>query len=82
MKTELVRARVDPAIKKKVERIVERNGYHISDVLRILCYNIAATGQMPDLRIPNKETVEAFNEPVSKLPRFKNVDDLFEELKK
>lgn len=82
VKTEMVRARIDPKIKKKTERIVERNGYHLSDVLRILCYNIAATGEIPDLRIPNKESLEALHEPLTNLRRYKTIDDLFEDLKK
>lgn len=79
----MIRARIDPKIKQSAERVVERIGMSVSELVRILCYHVAATGQIPfDIRVPNKKTVEALNEPLDHLPRFKNSDDLFEELKK
>jgi DNA-damage-inducible protein J len=80
-KTCMVRARVEPKAKRAAEKILAEVGMSLSEAVRLLCHQIQLRHGLPfEARIPNKETLEAMDEPITHLPRFKTSAELFKEL--
>lgn len=60
---EIVRARIDPDLKKEVSAVLSGMGLSVSDAIRLLFVRVAAEKAMPfDLRIPNIETQAAMRD--------------------
>jgi DNA-damage-inducible protein J len=57
---DVVRARIDPALKKEATAVLSEMGLSISDAIRMMLVRVAAEHALPfDVRIPNKETEKA-----------------------
>jgi len=68
MKTEVLRARIEPDIKLKAENILSENilseiGMTSSDAIRLLFRQIALRRSFPvELHTPNQTTIDAMND--------------------
>ena len=83
VKSETVRARVTPELKHDVECVLNNLGISMSDAISLYMSQIKLNNGIPfDVRIPNKETLEAFNDvdKGSNLSRCNSSKELFEEL--
>lgn len=79
---DVVRARIDPDLKKQATQVLDEMGLSVSDAIRLLMVRIAADRAMPfEVRAPNKETISALEEAEQgKLPAFKSIDALMADL--
>jgi DNA-damage-inducible protein J len=79
---DVVRARIDPALKKEATAVLSQMGLSVSDAIRLMLIRVAAEGTMPfEVKAPNAETRAAMTEHESgNLPRFKTAADLFASL--
>ncbi|MCE7028574.1 type II toxin-antitoxin system RelB/DinJ family antitoxin [Jiella avicenniae] len=58
--SEVVRARVDPDLKKQASAVLSQMGLSVSDAIRLMLVRVAADQALPfDVRVPNAETREA-----------------------
>lgn len=58
-----VRARIDHDTKQRAANALKSMGLSLSDVIRILLIRLAEENKLPfELRVPNKETLEAIEE--------------------
>jgi DNA-damage-inducible protein J len=75
---DVVRARIDPRLKKSASAVLRKIGLTPSDAFRLLMTRIAAEEKLPfDPLIPNKKTVAAVKEARrGKLKSVKRVEDL------
>ncbi len=83
-KTAIVRARLDPKLKKKAEKIFEIVGLTESEAVRLFYKNVVLTRGLPfTLAIPNQETKLAIEEARSGELSIKHdsIDNLFLDLK-
>ena len=81
--TEFVRARIEPSLKIEAESVLHELGISPTQAIKMLYKRIARDHEWPlELKIPNEETLQAFNETDKKagLIGCKNVDDLFKKL--
>ena len=61
--SDVVRARIDPAVKKTANAVLKKIGLTSSDVFRMLMVRIAAEKKLPfEPLIPNATTVAAMKE--------------------
>src|SRR5262249_38757242 len=79
-KSGMIRARVDPGLKAKVEGIFGQLGLSASDAIRIFYTQVALTNGMPfEVRVPNaltRETLEGADAGKN-LTRHASVDEMF-----
>lgn len=62
-KTAVVRARMEPSIKKKAESVLHKIGISPSEAINVFYRRIANDKGVPfSLTIPNKETIKAFSD--------------------
>lgn len=55
--SEVVRARIDPDLKKDATAILAKMGLSVSDAIRLMLVRVAAEHTLPfEVRSPNKET--------------------------
>lgn len=83
VKTATVRARVDEQLKADVEVVLDSLGLSVSEAINLYLAQIRLHRGIPfDLRIPNDETLKAFEESDQEqnLTRAKNADDMFKKL--
>ena len=80
--TDIVRARIDSAIKAKASTALAAMGLSVSDAIRILMQRVAEEQKLPfDLRVPNRASEAAMAElEAGKGKRFKNAEALFDDL--
>lgn len=79
---EVVRARIDPDLKRDATAVLSEMGLSVSDAIRLLLVRVAAEKALPfEVRIPNKETQAAMR-AVEKgdVARFDNIDALMADL--
>jgi DNA-damage-inducible protein J len=78
----IVRARIDDATKSEAAAVLAAIGLTVSDAIRLMLKRVVAEKALPfDPLIPNAETITAMKEARrGGLPRFKNADDLLQEL--
>jgi len=82
-KTEIVRARIDPALKMKAEHVLDEMGISPTQAIKMLYKELARSGVWPfELKIPNEETLKTFEETDKGkgLNKAKNAQDLFNQL--
>jgi DNA-damage-inducible protein J len=79
---EVVRARIDPDLKRQATEVLGEMGLSVSDAIRLLLVRVASDRAMPfEVRAPNKETVAALKEAErGDLPAFDSVDALMTDL--
>ena len=82
-KSNVVRARIEPALKHEAERIFRRLGLSHSQAIHLFYRQVTLNRGMPfDLRVPNEETLAAIEEArnPAALRRYSSVDELFDEI--
>jgi DNA-damage-inducible protein J len=79
---DVVRARIDPDLKKQATQVLEEMGLSVSDAIRLLLIRVASDRAMPfEVRAPNKETVAALQEAErGDLPASDSIDALMADL--
>jgi DNA-damage-inducible protein J len=84
MKTEIINARIEPALKASAEKIFRALGMKTTDAISIFLSQVVLTKGLPfDVRIPNKTTRKAIREVAQgKGKRYKNAQQLVDELSK
>ena len=83
-KTAMIRARIEPGIKEQAETVLNKLGISVSEAISMFYHQIKLNKAIPfDLRIPNKETVQAMEDIRKKqhLKKYKNADDMFSKLR-
>ena len=82
-KTAMTHAKLTPEIKEKAETILKELGISISAAYEMFYRQIIAHHGIPfDLRIPNKNTIQAMKDARDgKGKKYDNVEKMFEELK-
>ncbi|MDO4690259.1 MAG: type II toxin-antitoxin system RelB/DinJ family antitoxin [Fusobacterium sp.] len=85
----IINIRVNEDIKKEAENIYKEIGLNMSTAINLFLRKCILEQGIPfDLKLPNKDTLEAIEETEKilneeiKRPVYSNVDDLFEELNK
>jgi len=82
-KTETVRARVTPALKRDVKDVLDPLGLSVSQAIVLFMSQIALKQRMPiELELPNAETRKTLDQADrgEGLTYAKDVDDLFEQI--
>lgn len=83
MKTETVRARVEPSLKLEVESVLSNLGLSMSEAIELYLYQIKLRHGIPfDIKMPNETTLETFNrtDKGEELNVYNNVDEMFKKL--
>jgi DNA-damage-inducible protein J len=82
-KTDFIRARIEPNIKKESEKILKEIGLSMSDAVGIFLRQVNLNKGLPfSVNIPNKTTKKALRENLSGAKIYKNTKDIFSELSK
>lgn len=79
---DVVRARIDPALKKEATEVLAQIGLSVSDAIRLMLVRVAAEGALPfEVKVPNAETRAAMREhETGTLKRFSSPQALFASL--
>lgn len=79
---DVVRARIDSALKKEATAVLAEMGLSVSDAIRILFVRLAAERALPfDVRVPNAKTQAAMRDVrEGKVARFDSVGELMANL--
>lgn len=83
MKTETVRARIEPDLKHDVALVLDELGLSFSEAIELFLRQVKLNRGIPfDIKIPNKVTLKTFEDTDSgkNLVRHKNATDMFNEL--
>ena len=84
-KTAMIRARTEPKLKSKVERIFEALGLSASEAINLFYHRVELENGLPfDLKIPNTTTLRAMDDVEKKknLHSHSNVEAMLKDLKK
>lgn len=83
MASGMVHIRVDTKVKAKAAKHLAKMGLTVSDAVRILLTRVAAEKAMPfDIRVPNRETMEAIEAGErGEVFRASNVGELMKDLR-
>lgn len=84
-KTAMIRARTEPQLKKKVERIFEALGLTASEAINLFYHRVEIEHGLPfELKIPNATTLRAMADIEEKknLHAKLSADDMLNDLKK
>lgn len=82
-KPEIIKARVEPALKKEVAQIFEKFGLSPNDAIILFYHQVKLYRGIPfSLRVPNRTTLKTFKDANAgkNLVRCKDVDDMFRKL--
>jgi len=79
---DVVRARIDPGLKKEATAVLSKMGLSVSDAIRMMLVRVAAEHALPfDVRTPNKETEAALLAArTGEIARFESVSALMADL--
>ncbi|MFA6280339.1 MAG: type II toxin-antitoxin system RelB/DinJ family antitoxin [Bdellovibrionales bacterium] len=82
MKTDVVNARVEPALKASAEKIFRTLGMNTTDAISIFLSQVVLRKGLPfDVRIPNAETRKAIAEvKAGKGKRYKTAQDMMDDI--
>lgn len=83
MKTETVRARIEPRLKHDVELVLTELGLSFSEAIELFLRQVKLNKGIPfEIRIPNKMTTQTFEDTNKrkKLKRYKSSKDMFDKL--
>jgi DNA-damage-inducible protein J len=79
--TEVVRARITPDLKRRAVACLDESGMSVSIAIQLLMTRLAEDPEfVHTLKVPNAETIAAFNEPESSRTRYKTVAEMMEAL--
>lgn len=78
----VVRARIEPALKKRATEVLADMGLSVSDAIRMLLTRVAAEEALPfEVKVPNARTQAAMEAAAKgQAARFGSVDDLMADL--
>ncbi len=77
MRTEVIRARVEPELKRETEAVLSELGMSVSDAITVFCRQIVLQRGLPfAVRIPNAETRAALAEDLSTATRYRSADEM------
>jgi DNA-damage-inducible protein J len=78
----VVRARIDTALKKEATAVLAKMGLSVSDAIRMMLIRVAAEQKLPfDVKVPNAETQAAMRDAdAGGGKRFSTVADLMADL--
>ena len=82
-KSAMIRARVDPALKKDAESIFEKLGISATQAITLFYQQVKWYRGLPfDVRVPNETTLQTFEETDAgqNLVRCKDADDMVQQL--
>ena len=80
VKTEIVRARVSSQLKNDSEQVLQQLGMSVSDAIRLFLTQVSLRNEFPiELKIPNKETLNAFSEATTD-DVYETANELFDEV--
>jgi DNA-damage-inducible protein J len=83
MKTSTISARIDPALKKKAERVFKELGLTSSQAITLFYKQVELQQGLPFIvKIPNDVTIQALENARTRndLENFNTVEDLFDDL--
>jgi DNA-damage-inducible protein J len=83
IKTDTIRARIDPKLKENVKKILQKIGMTPSQYINIAFKRLEQERDIPfDLHIPNEETKESLKEAenLDNLDTFNSIDDLYKDV--
>lgn len=83
MKTAMIRARIEPGLKRQVEKLLARLGLSASEAITLFYRQVELHRGLPfEVKIPNEETEQTFKktDEGEGLVRFRNKKELFEDL--
>ena len=83
MKTATVRARIEPDLKHDVETVLTLLGLSVSEAIEMFLRQVKLRNGIPfEIRIPNKTTIETFEDTDNgrNLTRHNNTKDMFDKL--
>lgn len=83
MKTSTISARIDPALKKKAERVFRELGLTSSQAITLFYKQVELQQGLPFIvKIPNDVTIQALENAKTRndLENFNTVEDLFDDL--
>ena len=84
-KTAMIRARTEPKLKNKVERIFEALGLTASEAINLFYHRVELEKGLPfDLKIPNETTLRAMADVENKknLHPYTGIKDMLDDSKK
>lgn len=82
-KSEIIKTRIEPDLKKEVERIFAALGLSTTEAISLFYYQVKLWKGLPfAIRIPNKKTLKTFKDTDEgkNLVRCKDADDMFRKL--
>ena len=82
-KTDMIRARVEPALKQEVENIFEELGLSTTEAISLFYHQVKLWKGLPfEIRIPNKITIHTFNDTDAgkNLVHCEDSEDMFKKL--
>jgi len=81
MKSEFIRARIEPKLKRDAEAVLGKLGISMSDAVTVFCRQVVLQKGLPfAVRIPNAETQAALAEDLSKAKRYANAKEAFDSI--
>jgi DNA-damage-inducible protein J len=80
--TEVVRARIDPKLKKNATAVLAKMGLSVSDAIRLMLVRVVSERALPfDVSIPNRGTQDAIRAAErGEVASFGSIDDLLADL--
>jgi DNA-damage-inducible protein J len=82
-KSEIIKTRIEPELKKEVDRIFAALGLSATEAISLFYYQVKLWKGLPfPIRIPNKKTLKTFKDTDEgkNLVRCKDADDMFRKL--
>ncbi|NUO80181.1 type II toxin-antitoxin system RelB/DinJ family antitoxin [candidate division KSB1 bacterium] len=83
VKSKVIKARIEPALKKEVEEIFEELGLSADEAIILFYHHVKLYRGIPfNLRIPNRTTLKTFKDTDAgkNLVRCKDANDMFRKL--
>jgi DNA-damage-inducible protein J len=81
MKTDYIRVRVEPELKRETEAVLAEVGLSMTEAVRMLCRQIVMRRGLPfDARIPNAETIAALQEDLSQAKRYASAREMMDDI--
>ena len=83
MRTEVIRARIEPKTKRAFQKVIKSSGLSMSDTINLLVTNIVETRKFPfELKVPNEKTLAAMHElEEGRGHKYNNMSDVWEDIK-
>ena len=81
MKTDFIRARIEPELKQETEAVLSELGMSISDAVTVFCRQIVLQQGLPfSVRLPNAATQAALAEDLTNAKRYGSAKAMIDSL--